>query len=83
MIHDALLRYLLDLAQDPIRAQRFRSDPDAAMAGTNLSPEQKAILRSRDDARIRAALVDRPIEQDLMLFAWLGLLQDAEAKTQR
>lgn len=71
---DPLLRYLLELAEDPIRARRFRADPDADLALTDLTVEQKAILRSREPARLRAALVGTPPEGDLVLLAWLASL---------
>ena len=71
-----LLRYLLELAQDPIRARDFRADPDRALAGADLSPAQRDVLRSRDPSQIRAALVERPVEDDLLFLSWLGSIAD-------
>ena len=69
-----LLRFILELAQDPVRARQFRADPDSTMAGADLSPEQQDVLRSRDPSRIRAALVEGPVDHDLLMLAWLGPL---------
>ena len=71
-----LLHYLFALAQDPLRASEFRRDPETALAGVDLSPEQQEALRSRDPSRIRAVLVDRPLDQDLLFLTWLGSLTD-------
>jgi hypothetical protein len=71
-----LLQYLIGLAQDPVRAIEFREDPDAALAAANLSSEQRDVLKSRDPSRIRAALADRPAEDDLLFLSWLGSIAD-------
>ena len=71
-----LLHYLFDLAQDPLRARAFRADPDRALADVDLSEEQRDAMRSRDPSRIRAALVERSADQDLLLLAWLGAVTE-------
>lgn len=71
-----LLHFLFALAQDPMRAREFRRDPEAALAGVDLSADQQEALRSRDSSRIRAALVERPLDQDLLFLTWLGSLTD-------
>ena len=76
MSDSRLLHFLFALAQDPIRASEFRRDPEAALAGVDLSAEQQEALRSRDPSRIRAALVERPLDQDLLFLTWLGSLTD-------
>jgi hypothetical protein len=71
-----LLHFLFALAQDPIRASEFRRDPETALSGVDLSAEQQEALRSRDPSKIRAALVERPLDQDLLFLTWLGSLAD-------
>ena len=71
-----LRNYLFELAQDPIRARAFREDPDRALADADLSPQQREVLKSRDPSRIRAALADRPAEDDLLFLSWLGSIAD-------
>lgn len=46
------------------------------MAGVDLSPAQREVLRSGDPAQIRAALAERPVEDDLLLLSWLGSIAD-------
>jgi hypothetical protein len=76
-VHDPrLLRYLLELAQDPLLAREFRTNPDLAMSRVDLSPAQRDVLRSGDPAQIRAALAERPVEDDLLLLSWLGSIAD-------
>jgi len=60
-----------------MRVIEFRRDPDAMLTAADLSAEQREALRSRDPSRIRAALVERPIDHDLLLLSWLGSISDS------
>jgi hypothetical protein len=50
--------FISKLSTDPKKAEHFKKDPDAAMAGEDLSPEDKAVLRTKDSEKIRKHLGD-------------------------
>ena len=50
--------FIAKLSRDPKKAEHFRKDPDAAMKGEDLSPEDKAVLRTKDSEKIRKHLGD-------------------------
>jgi hypothetical protein len=77
-----LLDFLIALAEDPLRAKRFKSNPEAELAGAGLTDEEKDVLRSRDPGRIRAALAAEPPEQPWMMLLWLAGMPEAGEGTQ-
>lgn len=50
--------FIAKLSKDPKKKEHFRKDPDAAMKGEDLSPEDKAVLRTKDSEKIRKHLGD-------------------------
>jgi hypothetical protein len=58
----AIIHYLELLADPSPRGQQalqaFRQNPDAAMHAHGLNDDERAVLGSRDEARIRQALSD-------------------------
>jgi hypothetical protein len=75
---DALLQLLIELAEDPLLEREFKADPERAMAGRDLSSQERQALVSRDPAKIRALLVESPPDRDWLLLAWLGSLAAAD-----
>jgi|GEM_PF-6494515 len=51
-----LKSFLLDLAQDPLHADRFRAAPGVALDGTTLDPQQRALLARREETSLRRAV---------------------------
>jgi hypothetical protein len=49
-----LTRFLIELSEDPVRRQRFESDPEGAMAAAGLSAVDKELVLARDAGRLRA-----------------------------
>jgi hypothetical protein len=49
-------RFLISLSQDPDKLDRFKSDPDSVLADSDLTSEEKAIVRSGDEEAIRKSL---------------------------
>jgi hypothetical protein len=49
-------RFLISLSQDPDKLDRFQSDPDSVLADSDLTPEEKAMVRSGDEGAIRESL---------------------------
>src|SRR5688572_31288228 len=62
-----LLDYLSDLAKDPVAQQVFKKDPEAAIADSGLSDDDKAILRTRNNAAIQAAVGQQAVQA--MIYA--------------
>ncbi len=52
----ALTDFLLELVQNPEKAEAFRKDPNKVMAEAGLSEEDQKLLRSGDPQAIRAAI---------------------------
>jgi hypothetical protein len=46
------------LSRDPKKAEHFKRDPDGAMAGEDLDEEDKKVLRTKDNDKIRKHLGD-------------------------
>src|SRR5688500_9893943 len=57
-----LLEYLSDLAKDPVAQQVFKKDPEAAIADSGLGDDDKAILRTRNNAAIQAAVGQQALQ---------------------
>lgn len=75
----AFLDLLIELAEDPLRARKFKANPAPDLRRAGLSKEEKDALRSRDPARIRAVMAAESPERDWMLLSWLtSLTQDGE-----
>jgi len=70
----AFFRLLVELAEDPLRAQAFQANPESAMAGRDLTEEEKQALLSRDPARIRVLLTEELPDRNWLLLAWFGSL---------
>jgi hypothetical protein len=51
-----LSKFLLDLGTNPDKLAKLRASPEQTMSQAGLSEEEKAIVRSGDPARIRAAI---------------------------
>jgi hypothetical protein len=47
-----LVRLLVELSEDPFRREEFLNDPEAVLGTTGLSPEERAILLTRDPQKI-------------------------------
>ena len=47
---------LLDLSQDPFKAEQFRNDPESIIRQTNLDPSEGALLIDADTEAIGAYL---------------------------
>jgi Aromatic-ring-opening dioxygenase LigAB, LigA subunit len=47
-----LVRLLVELSEDPIRREEFLNDPEAVLGATDLSPEQRSVLLTRDPQKI-------------------------------
>lgn len=52
----SLTDFLLDLAQDPKKADAFREDPRKVMAEAGLSKEDQELLRRGDPQAIKEAI---------------------------
>jgi hypothetical protein len=50
--------FIAKLSRDPKKAEHFKKDPEGAMAGEDLSDEDKAVLKTKDNDRIRKHLGD-------------------------
>jgi hypothetical protein len=50
--------FISKLSKDSKKAEHFRKDPDAAMAGEDLSDEDRKVLRTKDNDKIRKHLGD-------------------------
>ena len=50
--------FLVDLMSEPAKIEAFREDPEAMLAATNLSPEQKDALRRGDASKIQLLLAE-------------------------
>ena len=51
-----LLQYLAALATDPAAQQAFAHDPEAALASSGLTEQDRAILRTRNNGLIQATV---------------------------
>jgi hypothetical protein len=61
---ERVTRFLVSLSQDVLRTAEFGKDPDHILAGTDLTEEQKVLLKSGDARRIRNYL-----GRDLPIYA--------------
>jgi len=77
---DAFLQLLIELAEDPLLERAFKTDPESAIAGLDLSNAERQALVSRDPAKIRALLIESPPDRDWLFLAWLGSLAAADGK---
>lgn len=50
--------YVKQLSEDPSLRQAHKDDPDAAMTKAGLSAEDKAVIKTEDEDKIRAYLGD-------------------------
>jgi hypothetical protein len=53
-----LQRFLEDVAAQPRLRQSFDDNPNAAIAGYEIAPEEMGALKSRDPARLRKLGID-------------------------
>ena len=51
-------QFLVTLSQDPVMLDEFLSDPDPFLVQSELTPEERDVLRSGDPDRIRFLLGD-------------------------
>ena len=49
-------QFLLELSKDPVKMEEFWKDPDTLLATTNLTAEEKDVLRSGDPERLKEFL---------------------------
>jgi hypothetical protein len=52
-----LAGFLQDVANDPAKLGQFRQAPDATMNAAGLTPDQQAVLKSKDPQKIRQAVI--------------------------
>jgi hypothetical protein len=57
-----LARFLISLSQDATEMEAFTNDPELLLAGADLSPEDKAVLRSGDVEAIYQRLGEEKAE---------------------
>lgn len=50
--------FIAKLSRDPKKAEHYKRDPDGAMKDEDLSPEDRAVLRTKDNEKIRKHLGD-------------------------
>jgi len=50
--------FIAKLSRDPKKAEHYKKDPDGAMKDEDLSPEDRAVLRTKDNEKIRKHLGD-------------------------
>ncbi len=65
----AMESVLWDLHNDPLGAERFRNNPDQALKGYALTPEERRMVKSLD---VRA-MADRGADQMLLFVSWIAL----------
>ncbi len=53
---ERLRQFVLEVSNDPDRARRLTADPVAELDQSDLDPEEKQIILSRDPDRVRQAL---------------------------
>ncbi len=53
---ERITRFLADLSKDPQKAEALWEDPEAFLAGAELTEEEKELVRSGDAERLRNAL---------------------------
>lgn len=46
-------KFVTKLSQDPELAKQFQDDPEAAMEGEDLDDEDREVLKTQDEAKIR------------------------------
>ena len=69
MSTNAMESALWDMHHDPLRAERFRSDPDLALKDYPLTPEEQRLVKSLD---VRA-MADRGADQMLLFVSFIAL----------
>jgi hypothetical protein len=57
-----LTKFLVELASDPDRMNRFAMNPSAELDRTSLSHAEKEVLLARDPVRLRHALGASPVD---------------------
>ena len=72
---DALIRFLMAVAEDPRRLAAYRAHPEAEMDAAGLANEERAALRTADSTSVRDAMQDATA--DLLRFV-ADLLVEAE-----
>ena len=72
---EALIRFLIEVSEDPARLAAYRADPEAQMQAAGLSEQERAALRTADCARVREAMHDSTA--DLLRFV-ADLLVEAD-----
>jgi hypothetical protein len=75
VVAEPLIRFLIDVSEDPVRLAAYRSDPEGQMQAAGLSEEERAALRTADSARVRDAMRDSTA--DLLRFV-ADLLVEAD-----
>lgn len=53
---ERIARFLTSLSQDPYKLDSFLDDPGPLLAASDLTPEERDVLRSGDPEKIRASL---------------------------
>jgi|GEM_PF-7062217 len=56
------LDYLIDLADEPVLFEQYKSQPDKTLMDARISKEEKAALRSADPEQIKTLLKTTLIE---------------------
>lgn len=56
MVSESLARFLRNLSLDPSLLEAFEEDPEAVLADTDLSEEDKHLMRAADREQLRRRL---------------------------
>lgn len=65
-----VVEYLLDLAADPDRCARFKSDPESELRDTALNEKERSALASRDPRKISDLIAEDSPDSGTVL-QWL------------
>lgn len=74
----ALTDFLLELAQDPEKAEAFKKDPDKVMAEAGLSEEDQKLLRSGDPQAIREAIDEERLGDSYVTVIFIFMSSESD-----
>lgn len=56
MLSEKLTKFMLELSKDPSKVEAIQVDPESILASADLSPEEKEVIRSRNQAQLQQLL---------------------------
>jgi hypothetical protein len=59
---ERLRQFVVDVSNDPDRAKRLTADPTAELEGSDLSPEERTVVLSRNPDALRDAIGMQPFD---------------------